>query len=102
RLPTPHTPQTLPYTTLFRSTIEQIIAEAEAEQTAWNASEASKNVPEGNVYIIEVMTTGSPDAVPLPSNVFDCSRDERAEVVRVRSEEHTSELQSPDHLVCRL
>src|SRR5258708_17719066 len=23
-------------------------------------------------------------------------------VVRIRSEEHTSELQSPDHLVCRL
>src|SRR5207244_9403478 len=31
-------------------------------------------------------------------------RDDRAQVVRLnpnRSEEHTSELQSPDHLVCR-
>src|SRR5258708_14257901 len=28
--------------------------------------------------------------------------DFRAEVGRTRSEEHTSELQSPDHLVCRL
>src|SRR5258708_11961705 len=27
---------------------------------------------------------------------------ERAAVVEDRSEEHTSELQSPDHLVCRL
>src|SRR5258708_22906129 len=26
----------------------------------------------------------------------------RREVARYRSEEHTSELQSPDHLVCRL
>src|SRR5438552_12896756 len=26
----------------------------------------------------------------------------RGDVARVRSEEHTSELQSPDHLVCRL
>src|SRR5258708_9922540 len=26
----------------------------------------------------------------------------RREIRRVRSEEHTSELQSPDHLVCRL
>src|SRR5947208_15248575 len=25
-----------------------------------------------------------------------------AEITRMRSEEHTSELQSPDHLVCRL
>src|SRR5258708_29533637 len=27
---------------------------------------------------------------------------EKAESVEIRSEEHTSELQSPDHLVCRL
>src|SRR5207244_12487949 len=26
----------------------------------------------------------------------------RGQLLRVRSEEHTSELQSPDHLVCRL
>jgi hypothetical protein len=29
---------------------------------------AAKNVPEGNAYIIETMTTGSPYAVPLPKN----------------------------------
>src|SRR5258708_10938771 len=28
--------------------------------------------------------------------------DEQAEARELRSEEHTSELQSPDHLVCRL
>src|SRR5258708_20751309 len=28
--------------------------------------------------------------------------DQRAEMIFMRSEEHTSELQSPDHLVCRL
>src|SRR5258708_8928936 len=33
----------------------------------------------------------------------DCRRDRRTEPTRRgRSEEHTSELQSPDHLVCRL
>src|SRR5215216_7295852 len=29
-------------------------------------------------------------------------RVDQAEVLAIRSEEHTSELQSPDHLVCRL
>src|SRR5258708_16345617 len=32
----------------------------------------------------------------------DLRRDLRAGADRERSEEHTSELQSPDHLVCRL
>src|SRR5207244_13228409 len=31
-----------------------------------------------------------------------CARGRRRDRRRVRSEEHTSELQSPDHLVCRL
>src|SRR5947208_4476425 len=31
-----------------------------------------------------------------------CPAGQRAEDAVVRSEEHTSELQSPDHLVCRL
>jgi hypothetical protein len=68
---------------LDHPTTDEIIAEAEAEQAAWDASEASQNVPEGNVYIIEMMTTGSPDAVPLPKNVFDCPRDQRLDVERV-------------------
>jgi hypothetical protein len=67
---------------LDHPTTVQIIAEHETEQVAWNASEASKKVPEGHIYIIEVMTTGSPDAVPVPKNVFDCPRDERVEVQR--------------------
>src|SRR5258708_26709434 len=32
---------------------------------------------------------------------FDESRTRRSAMPSVRSEEHTSELQSPDHLVCR-
>src|SRR5207244_11824857 len=31
-----------------------------------------------------------------------CHRPERSPACTLRSEEHTSELQSPDHLVCRL
>src|SRR5207244_13304693 len=43
----------------------------------------------------------------LPSTGGDCRRSRRIPAnipwwPRARSEEHTSELQSPDHLVCRL
>lgn len=68
---------------LDRPTTEEIIAEAEAEQAAWNESDASKHVPVGHVYIIELMTTGSPDAVPVPQDVFNCPRDARVDVERV-------------------
>src|SRR5258708_29698347 len=41
-----------------------------------------------------------------PARVSDCSRArvsvKTPDASRKRSEEHTSELQSPDHLVCRL
>src|SRR5258708_1814381 len=40
------------------------------------------------------------DSRPAAPNSTRMSRSRRRE--RVRSEEHTSELQSPDHLVCRL
>src|SRR5258708_30722473 len=33
---------------------------------------------------------------------FDGQQGAALDVLRARSEEHTSELQSPDHLVCRL
>src|SRR5258708_23260829 len=36
------------------------------------------------------------------SNSSGCSAAPPASAARTRSEEHTSELQSPDHLVCRL
>src|SRR5258708_31931706 len=35
---------------------------------------------------------------PIPSSMHICN----CAMKRIRSEEHTSELQSPDHLVCRL
>src|SRR5438552_10948615 len=43
------------------------------------------------------MDRGRPEGVVFPHSVRDV-----VGVVRWRSEEHTSELQSPDHLVCRL
>src|SRR5690348_17956605 len=40
--------------------------------------------------------------VPVRVAVGHLVADRRVELARVRSEEHTSELQSPVHLVCRL
>src|SRR5207244_6540546 len=44
---------------------------------------------------VELYATKTENERELP--IWNCIRD----VVRRRSEEHTSELQSPDHLVCR-
>src|SRR5258708_40236779 len=66
---------TLPYTTLFRSIISRMCCIA--------ADVPSKRGPK-----TLVSESGVPDSLmALATN---------------RSEEHTSELQSPDHLVCRL
>jgi hypothetical protein len=43
----------------------------------WNESEGSKPVPDGNMYLIELMTIGHPEAVSIPESVFNCARDER-------------------------
>src|SRR5258708_27480450 len=45
--------------------------------------------------------TSTPPGNSFISIVFPLSR-ERGSLMKERSEEHTSELQSPDHLVCRL
>src|SRR5690348_17762451 len=71
-----------PYTTLFRSTFRS----ARRMQDA-RAAAAAAMLPDGRVLI----TGGSGSSGPLAS----------AEYLG-RSEEHTSELQSPVHLVCRL
>src|SRR3990170_8508645 len=50
----------------------------------------------------EIYTLSLHDALPISQrwfhNFFDCGE----YLLGGRSEEHTSELQSPDHLVCRL
>src|SRR5258708_26812896 len=66
-----------PYTTLFRS---PCIAGMPATSRCPSSSEASRSFP---------ASIGPTWARSGPA-------------VSVRSEEHTSELQSPDHLVCRL
>src|SRR5258708_31823202 len=74
-----------PYTTLFRSSLLQ--------PTAWNNSLDSLlrvNRPSPRLYVFSL---GTPRSFPIPNILISPV---------LRSEEHTSELQSPDHLVCRL
>src|SRR5207244_13294919 len=91
-----------PYTTLFRS--RQYAAEVDAEALAGGADAGSKKLGEiqgepavkrsgnrpGQEYDRKVM------GVPRCREGEEGGNDDQG-----RSEEHTSELQSPDHLVCR-
>src|SRR5258708_20491947 len=67
-----------PYTTLFRSTTGRTAAAVARQAARFHAPEpaSSQSSP---------LRTAIEDIAPI-----------------ARSEEHTSELQSPDHLVCRL
>src|SRR5256885_6717439 len=75
-----------PYTTLFRSGVANAVAFSPDRPLL-----ASVSRKEGKVRLWNP-ETGRPVGEPLPA---------RAEKV-ARSEEHTSELQSPCNLVCRL
>src|SRR5258708_11174728 len=80
-----------PYTTLFRSVVT-------AERTMAHAvSRSSSPLKRPNLMLglIEFLASATASAV------IDTRRYHRSDAV-ARSEEHTSELQSPDHLVCRL
>src|SRR5258708_24503985 len=70
-----------PYTTLFRSPCAPAAVSPTPERTPENASFSWR--PDSGTSAHPATATPSPD-------------------VQKRSEEHTSELQSPDHLVCRL
>src|SRR5258708_25530810 len=76
-----------PYTTLFRSSpdvLMRILMQQLSQQM--NVPIVVENKP-GASFVL-----GTMDVVKAPG-LFSTT---------IRSEEHTSELQSPDHLVCRL
>src|SRR5258708_14212077 len=65
-----------PYTTLFRSCLQ------------------------GGITIYCLLDQGAPHRLHYDACLIPCIRG--SFICGARSEEHTSELQSPDHLVCRL
>src|SRR5258708_31256237 len=75
-----------PYTTLFRSMIAE--ARSSGVRARWIGADVATWKP------------GSPCDVIFSNATFQWL--DNHETLLPRSEEHTSELQSPDHLVCRL
>src|SRR3712207_8881716 len=74
-----------PYTTLFRSPERDFIKPPEGGSVSDSASNAATEPKNDSVQGVEP-TSGTP----------------RTDIQAVRSEEHTSELQSRQYLVCRL
>src|SRR2546430_6882527 len=66
-----------PYTTLFRSVVSTVMSNLGLEKALEASGIRMVRTPVGDKYVLE-------------------------EMVRLRSEEHTSELQSQSNLVCRL
>src|SRR5687768_18358005 len=73
-----------PYTTLFRSPVDARASDVDARVTT------------------DAGSTGGIDAAPTPCTAPATFGDAGALQAEARSEEHTSELQSRLHLVCRL
>src|SRR5258708_9450051 len=79
-----------PYTTLFRSTKAWQLLKPGLIGVQVQPSSPSNAGPR------------EPAPSPAPAEEHGEDRDVFSRAAGVRSEEHTSELQSPDHLVCRL
>src|SRR5258708_12085734 len=75
-----------PYTTLFRSRPENVVGAIGYYRTR------PIEFIEHWCYTFDPRNAGTDKPTKMPFILFQ----------RQRSEEHTSELQSPDHLVCRL
>src|SRR5947208_12677040 len=82
-----------PYTTLFRSEVLDKLVDLASGHTRTECLDAGVLRPTNEV--IDLSDLGGRLAFR------DSARHVRP-ITRLRSEEHTSELQSPDHLVCRL
>src|SRR5258708_26852140 len=79
-----------PYTTLFRSPGVDHVDLAQEPQRVGNAELAGPRQQSTQVLRQAAAAKTEPGSEPASS------------ALPTRSEEHTSELQSPDHLVCRL
>src|SRR5438552_9330169 len=93
--PSPPRSTLFPYTTLFRSALRNWRAAAWLLAIPPIAS-SGRDRPHRFPRCAAQLRSAHADKVPLPPWP-GCAFAEA-----VRSEEHTSELQSPDHLVCRL
>src|SRR5207244_12300935 len=100
--PLPPSTTLCPYTTLFRSEasgrIREIVTHWEGKPIQFNDMTPDY---QGSLYAgifgFNPFAHPRPEVTP-PGTLFRI--DPPGKVIPMRSEEHTSELQSPDHLVC--
>src|SRR2546427_7103225 len=88
-----------PYTTLFRSPAAVKLAAGDSTNLSVKVLDQTGTPLQGSVQATSVDPTKATvgvagDALPDPTHTTT--------VLRVRSEEHTSELQSQSNIVCRL
>src|SRR5207253_10885836 len=97
--PPPPRSTLFPYTTLFRSLVHQPPDSGQAKPQTPRRREPGLEGA-GNVWDTRSFVVGR-DNDPAGFSLLDEFQDDFA-ALGVRSEEHTSELQSRGHLVCRL
>src|SRR5207244_11761967 len=81
-----------PYTTLFRSAASFVLSETRLSKSSGDGSRPASGR--------KLLSSASSSAETVVFVRYSSARTRRNSAAR--SEEHTSELQSPDHLVCRL
>src|SRR5690554_7644451 len=99
--PTPHTSTLFPYTTLFRSSVSGTYTDRIREGRQDNALTYNNQLFQSWDRI--VYNPRNRNSIDFNVNYKLDFKDENGNlIIAARSEEHTSELQSRPHLVCRL
>src|SRR5256885_10923209 len=88
-----------PYTTLFRSEMDLTQTQAQWEKAVAQAGSMEERM---EVFLDSMEQTAIAGGTAASSSREDLVTDEEIDRMIERSEEHTSELQSPCNLVCRL
>src|SRR5258708_38778343 len=91
-----------PYTTLFRSLSSAYTLQATFGLEAPAIAMANARAASIKALQIDDTLAQAYSARSIISAIYDWDWAAADRAARLRSEEHTSELQSPDHLVCRL
>src|SRR5439155_15525283 len=84
----------------FDSSILQFFTPADIEAARNGYSRTTNSV--GGEYVLDLLRTGTTISVAQRQDFNEPFQDEYTWRYSLRSEEHTSELQSRGHLVCRL
>src|SRR5205823_13839424 len=100
--PLPPLPPLFPYTTLFRSYAYQLGAVPLSADSIAQAIELNGEAVEMNKAAFGWGRRAAFEPTALAAAVSDRAPDQVSNARKLRSEEHTSELQSLAYLVCRL